>query len=145
MTPIQQTYQEAKMKWTIKMLICLSLLLFPLHFLWAQVSKPPQKNPELLNLGKKLYDQYCLTCHGQKGDGKGPVGAALKPPPRDFNIPLKQWTHAKGDLKKVFEVISKGIPNTSMVKWDQLSEQERWALTFYVAEFGAPKPPPKKK
>ncbi len=133
------------MKWMISMWIFLSLLLSPVHAIWAQVPKPPQKNPELLNLGKKLYDQYCATCHGHKGDGRGPVGAALKPPPRDFNIPLKQWTHAKGDLKKVFEVISKGIPNTSMVKWDQLSEQERWALTFYVAEFGAPKPPPKKK
>jgi high-affinity iron transporter len=131
------------MKWMIGMWLCLFLIL--VHALWAQVSKPPQKSPELLNLGKKLYDQYCATCHGPKGDGKGPVGAALKPPPRDFNIPLKKWTHAKGDLKKVFEVISKGIPNTSMVKWDHLSEQERWALAFYVTEFGAPKPSPKKK
>ncbi len=145
MTPIQQTYQEAKMKWTVGMLICLSLLLYPLHPLLAQVSKPPKKSPELLTMGKKLYDQYCSTCHGPKGDGKGPVGAALKPPPRDLNIPLKQWTYAKGDLKKVFEVISKGIPNTSMVKWDQLSEQERWALTYYVAEFARPEPPTKKK
>jgi hypothetical protein len=38
--------------------------------------------------------------------------------------------------------MSKGIPNTSMVKWDQLSEQERWALVYYTIEFAAP---PKKK
>lgn len=133
------------MKWFLELSLCFFLLLSPFHSLFAQPPKPPKKSPELLNVGKKLYDQYCATCHGPKGDGKGPVGAALKPPPRDFNIPLSQWTHAKGNLNKVYEVISKGIPNTSMVKWDQLSEQERWALTYYVAEFATSKTPTKKK
>ena len=105
-------------------------------------STPPKKTPELLAQGKKLYEQNCVTCHGPKGDGKGQLGTALKPPPQPFNIPFNQWTHSKGDLKKVFEVISKGKPNTSMVKWDQLSEQDRWALVYFVVEFAAP---PKKK
>jgi len=26
----------------------------------------------------------CAACHGDAGDGKGPAGAALQPPPRDF-------------------------------------------------------------
>jgi len=101
-------------------------------------STPPKKTPELLAQGKKLYEQNCVTCHGPKGDGKGQLGAALKPPPRPFNIPFKQWTHSKGDPKKVFEVITKGIPNTSMVKWSQLSEQERWSLVYYSIEFATP-------
>jgi high-affinity iron transporter len=104
---------------------------------WSQ-SAPPKKTPELLTQGKKLYEQNCVTCHGPKGDGKGQLGAVLKPPPQDFNRPLSQWTYSKGDLKKVFEVITKGIPNTSMVKWDQLSEQERWALVYFVEGFAAP-------
>lgn len=112
---------------------------------FGQAAKPPKKSPELLNLGKKLYDQNCITCHGPKGDGKGQIGAALKPPPNDFTKPFSQWPKGKGDLKKVFDMITKGIPNTSMVKWDQLLEQERWALTYYVVEFGTSKAPPKKK
>jgi high-affinity iron transporter len=84
-----------------------------------------------------------VTCHGAKGDGKGQLGAVLKPPPSDFTKPFHQWSFGKGDLKKVFEVITKGIPNTSMVKWDQLSEQERWALVYFVVEFATP--PTKKK
>ena len=103
---------------------------------------PPKKTPELLTQGKKLYEQNCVTCHGPKGDGKGPAGDLLKPPPRDFNRPLSQWTYSKGDLKKVFDVISKGIPNTAMVKWDQLSEQDRWALVYFVEGFATS---PKKK
>ena len=106
-------------------------------------SAPPKKTPELLTQGKKLYEQNCVTCHGAKGDGKGQLGTALKPPPSDFTKPFNQWPLSKGDLKKVFEVITKGIPNTSMVKWDQLSEQERWALVYFVVEFAAP--PMKKK
>jgi high-affinity iron transporter len=106
-------------------------------------SAPPKKTPELLTQGKKLYEQNCVTCHGAKGDGKGQLGAVLKPPPSDFTKPFHQWSFGKGDLKKVFEVITKGIPNTSMVKWDQLSEQERWALVYFVVEFATP--PTKKK
>ena len=133
------------MRKILYLMIVGSLLLFLLGIAHAKDPIPPKKTPELLNQGKKLYEQNCAPCHGAKGDGKGPAGLALKPPPRTFNLPLSQWTYSKGDLKKVFEVITKGIPNTAMVKWDHLSEQERWALVYYVAEFPASKAPPKKK
>jgi high-affinity iron transporter len=112
---------------------------------WGQVQKPPKKTPELLSQGENLYQQNYAVCHGAKGDGKGPAGVALKPPPRTFNIPLNQWTYSKGDLNKVFDVITKGIPNTAMVKWDHLPEQDRWALVYTVVGFISPKTPPKKK
>lgn len=119
-----------------------SFFLFSSLGLSSSQSAPPKKTPELLTQGKKLYEQNCVTCHGPKGDGKGQLGAVLKPPPSDFTKSFNQWALGKGDLKKVFEVITKGIPNTSMVKWDQLSEQERWALVYTVVGFAAP---PKKK
>jgi len=132
-------------RWLWIAMILSVVLLFSFNMVFGQATKPPKKSPELLNLGKKLYDQNCITCHGPKGDGKGQIGAALKPPPNDFTKPFSQWPKGKGDLKKVFDMITKGIPNTSMVKWDQLPEQERWALTYYVVEFGTPKAPSKKK
>ena len=98
---------------------------------------PPKKTPELMSQGKKLYEQNCSPCHGTKGDGKGPAGAVLKPPPSAFTAPLKEWPNTKGNLAKVFEVISKGIPNSAMVKWDQFPEQERWALTYTVVGFAS--------
>ena len=98
---------------------------------------PPKKTPELLNKGKKIFEQTCAPCHGSKGDGKGPAGTVLKPPPTDFQKPLKEWPNTKGNLEKIFGVISKGIPNSSMVAWTQYSEQERWALAYTVVEFAA--------
>jgi high-affinity iron transporter len=120
-------------------------LLSSLSTALGQAPKTPKKTPELLSQGKKLYEQNCALCHGANGDGKGPAGVALKPPPRTFNIPLDQWTYSKGDLKKVFDILTNGIPSTAMVKWVQLSEQERWALVYAVVEFASPKAPPKKK
>jgi mono/diheme cytochrome c family protein len=128
-----------KLLWIV---VVISTLLFLLSgAIFAQAPKPPQKTPELLAQGKKLYEQNCVMCHGPKGDGKGVLGAALKPPPTDFTLPLPQWPFSKGDINKAFEAVTKGVPNTSMVKWDQLPEKDRWALVYFVREFA---PPPKK-
>ncbi len=99
---------------------------------------PPKKTPELLEAGKKVYDQVCASCHGVNGDGKGPAGAVLNPPPTDFRKPLKEWPNTKGDSQKIFEVISKGIPNSAMIAWTQYSEQQRWALAYTVMRFAKP-------
>jgi high-affinity iron transporter len=129
----------------LRVVVVVSLLLFLLGTALGKDPAPPKKTPELLSQGKKLYDQNCVTCHGPKGDGKGQLGTALKPAPSDFTKPFHQWAFGKGDLKKVFDVITKGIPNSSMVKWDQLPEQERWALVYYVEGFATLKAPAKKK
>lgn len=34
--------------------------------------------------GKASFDQYCASCHGTAGDGKGPVAAEMKTPPTDL-------------------------------------------------------------
>ena len=36
------------------------------------------------NRGKAVYAQYCASCHGVRGDGKGPAGLALNPHPTNF-------------------------------------------------------------
>jgi len=138
---------EVSMKRTLWAVIFGSLfLLSTLGVAFGQPKNPPKKSPESVTQGKKLYEQNCMPCHGIKGDGKGPAGIALKPVPTDFTKSFKEWPITKGDQQKIFEVISKGILNTGMVKWDQFPEQERWALTYGVMEFApAAKAPPAKK
>src|SRR6185503_13433947 len=36
------------------------------------------------DLGKRVYVARCAPCHGERGDGKGPVAPYLTPDPRDF-------------------------------------------------------------
>ena len=112
----------------------------------GQASKPPKKTPELVAQGKSLFEQNCAACHGSNGNGKGPAGAALTPAPSDFAEPLSKWPNTKGVPQKIFAVVSKGIPNSAMVKWDQLPEKDRWALVYYVMSFSTPvKSTPSKK
>jgi mono/diheme cytochrome c family protein len=118
--------------------------LLPVGETLGKDAAPPKKTPRLVSEGKKLYEQNCVACHGAKGDGKGPAAAALKPAPSDFADPLNQWPITKGKTEKIFEVISQGIPNSAMVKWDQLSEKERWGLAYFVMEFAKASPPKKK-
>jgi len=123
--------------------IVLPLLLVAL--LGLALAAPPKKTPELLAQGKKTFEETCATCHGSNGDGKGPAGAALKPLPTDFRKPLEEWPNTKGNVQKVFDVISKGIPNSAMIAWTQFSEEQRRAVAYRVVEFASSSKTPAKK
>ncbi len=127
----------------MKRVLCFVVLVtfFLLPFMGAAMAKDPapKKTPELVSTGKKLYETNCASCHGVKGEGKGPAAAALNPHPVDFAQPLKDWPNTKGNPEKIFEVISNGIPNSAMVAWKQFSEKEKWGLVYYVMEFSTRK------
>lgn len=55
--------------------------------------------------GAKIFKTYCVSCHGEKGDGNGPAGAALNPKPRDFSD--KSYMSKISD-KDLIKVISEG-------------------------------------
>jgi len=59
-------------------------------------------NPEH---GAELYKSNCMTCHGDKGDGKGPGGSSLNPPPRNFTdvAKMKEIPH-----ERMFKVVKFG-------------------------------------
>jgi mono/diheme cytochrome c family protein len=54
-----------------------SIGLFPaaVAALWA-CSSQPERSPETLD-GAQLYVTHCAACHGDHGEGDGPVGAVL--------------------------------------------------------------------
>ncbi len=97
-------------------------------------SRAPEKTPQLLSQGNKLYQENCIQCHGPNGEGNGWKAAELKKKPRNFTLPFSQWTYSKGDPNKIFEVLKIGIPDTPMAMFD-FSDEERWALVYRVMEF----------
>ena len=80
--------------------------------------------------GQALFGEYCVTCHGEHGDGKGPSAARLNPPPANFTDP----NFIRGETPyDFFHVISLGKSHTAMPSWDgALSIQDRWDLISYL-------------
>jgi high-affinity iron transporter len=95
----------------------------------ARAAKAPKETPALLAKGKAAFNANCVPCHGERGDGNGPLGKALTPKPRAFATePFKQ-----GDSpEQVYKTISEGVPGTPMVGFPALPEEDRWGLAYYV-------------
>jgi high-affinity iron transporter len=105
----------------------------PLFFVVALLGAPaaraaaPEKTAALVEKGKASFSRNCVACHGQGGEGDGPAAKALKPKPRNL---VAEPT--PGGVPAIFEVLSKGKKGTGMIAYKHLSEEERWALAYYV-------------
>lgn len=49
-----------------------------------QVGTARAENQAAVQLGQKLYTQYCASCHGADGKGNGPAAAKLDPKATDL-------------------------------------------------------------
>ncbi|MBI3783456.1 MAG: c-type cytochrome [Deltaproteobacteria bacterium] len=80
--------------------------------------------------GSQRFGEYCSSCHGERGNGKGPDATALNPPPANFTDPQ----FMRGETPYDFvHVISLGKRGTAMPAWDDvLSLQDRWDVISYL-------------
>jgi cytochrome c len=102
----------------------------------ALYANPPLPSPAFLEHGQKVYAQACAPCHGLTGDGNGPVAFAIDPKPRNFR---KDKFKAGDNLDQIFATITNGLPDTKMVGYPQIDEQDRWAIAYIVLAFRPPK------
>ena len=94
-----------------------------------------------LQLGHEVYTKQCAGCHGTTGDGKGPAGAYLNPPPRDYRNGVFKFTSTprgskprREDLRRILKYGAKG---TSMPAFRFLSDEESEAVLDYVQVLSA--------
>ena len=106
---------------------------------FASTVKPPKRSPALVERGKATYGIFCVSCHGERGSGDGSVAPTLNPRPRNFATERFKQGETVG---QIFATLGKGVPGTAMVKFTNLSEEERWALAWYVLELKGAKPRP---
>jgi mono/diheme cytochrome c family protein len=106
---------------------------------WAP-SAPRAASPELLALGRRLYDKQCAACHGTSGRGDGEAAYLLYPKPRDLvagaHRLVSTWERVPTD-EDLYRTISRGMPGSAMPAWSHLSEEERWGLVHYVKTFAS--------
>ena len=83
-------------------------------------------NASMAQDGKQIYDAKCAACHGEKGDGKGPLASNFDPKPGNFC----DAKFCEGDVsKKIADSITKG--KNQMVPIN-LKPDEIKAVTEYI-------------
>jgi high-affinity iron transporter len=87
-------------------------------------------NAPSLERGLALYQAQCASCHGATGHGDGPLASQLTPPPVAFS---HRDRARERSLFALHQTISRGVPGTSMPAFATLSDDERWALSFFVS------------
>ena len=76
--------------------------------------------------GKAIYTDKCMPCHGEKGDGKGPMAVTFDPKPGNFKDPKL----CQGDVhKNITDIVNKG--KNQMVPVD-LKPDEINAVCGYI-------------
>jgi hypothetical protein len=103
---------------------------------WAKVKNPVAATEASINRGRELYNGkgLCNVCHGDKGDGFGPVRGQFDPYPNAFLDPA--WQKALND-GRMMGVLQDGKYGTAMVRIvpDFLTETEAWDVINYVRTF----------
>jgi hypothetical protein len=83
--------------------------------------------------GKTYYDYYCVSCHGDKGDGNGPVGESYVPVPTDLRA-AKVQAYADGPLLRAMLAGTGHEPVLSQV----IHPEHSWYLVLYVRSLTKP-------
>ncbi len=96
----------------------------------GELTNPYPPTEESLALGRALYAENCLPCHGAIGLGDGPAALSLRPPPANLQVHMVPGVHTDA---QVFEWITGGYPDSQMPAFaDVLSEAERWHVLNYI-------------
>ena len=108
-------------KWSICVALCAVFL--PRVDVLAQELKGNPVN------GQAIYRDYCLRCHGEALDGKGPEASSLKVAPANFHAPYSRIKH-ESELKMT---ITRGRSFTDMHGWeDRLGAAQIRDVVAYI-------------
>ncbi len=95
------------------------------EFAKLNVKSPLDSTQINYNKGKKLYNIYCSSCHGNKGDGNGVL---VK---RDKFVGIPNYKDREITEGSIYHVIYYGR-NMMGSHASQLTEDERWQVVHYV-------------
>src|SRR6267378_2192753 len=110
----------------------------PTALAFAQATTPPRPpDAARAGRGKAVYERYCLSCHGEHGDGRGYSAQWLDPRPRDFTRAIfKCRSTPSGTLP---EEGAAGLELASLLQLPRSDGQGRRTLGFHpVRRLGLP-------
>lgn len=92
----------------------------------AEIKNPLGKDEQIMRLGRDIYSQFCIDCHGEDAKGMDPETIGFDRRPPDLQKTLK--SHSDGDI---FWKIKTGRKNMPSFKED-LEEREIWSVIHYI-------------
>lgn len=99
---------------------------------WRKLPNPYPTTEAGLKRGHRIYQSFCIGCHGPIGDGMGPAQPYLYPPPLNFTV-LRGRGISGGIL---YYQIMNGITGTAMPYFKRELESEKiWDVGNYVAVY----------
>jgi mono/diheme cytochrome c family protein len=99
---------------------------------WRRLPNPYPTTEAGLQRGHKIYQSFCIGCHGPIGDGMGPAEPYLNPPPLNFTL-LNQRGISGGIL---YYQIMNGITGTAMPYFKkELESAKIWEVGDYLAVY----------
>ena len=117
----------------------------PAAALFALLSQPlpAQNNPPAdaaqIGRGHGVYDRFCVSCHGERGDGRGISAEWLNPKPRDFTRGVFKFrSTASGTLpatEDLLNTLRRGVYHTNMPSWGVLGDRNLLAVVEYLKTF----------
>ena len=89
------------------------------------LTNPLEATEENLENGKKMYDIYCASCHGKKGDGNGVLSQ------REKFSGIPNYKDREITAGSIYHVIMHG-KNLMGSHASQITYTERWQIVQYV-------------
>jgi len=98
---------------------------------WQKVTNPYPTTAPDLERGHRIYESFCIGCHGPVGDGMGEAQPYLYPPPLNFTL-LQERGVSGGIL--CYQIMN-GITGTAMPYFKKdLESAKIWDVGNYIAE-----------
>jgi mono/diheme cytochrome c family protein len=93
----------------------------------------------LSSRGEQVYARFCVSCHGERGDGAGYSAPWLDPKPRDFTRGVFKWRSTPtGSLPTdddLLRTLRRGLYHTNMPPWEVLGDWNLRAVAEYLKTF----------
>jgi mono/diheme cytochrome c family protein len=89
--------------------------------------------------GKLVYQRYCISCHGEKGNGQGEFAEWITTKPRDYRQGTFKWRSTPSDSlptdADLERVLINGLYGTYMPSWNAIGHHQRLNVIAYIKTF----------